>query len=233
MSIIVTIIFSSILHDNVNFDSINDLFIIAGLPNTYTGIPDYKTVKEADNCWEWAPHQWYNQGCVGVSSEDDTLGKPLNEKGGGIYALEWDPTAGHIRSWVFTPHQTAPTNIINAINTAHKDEEKDRVQPDSDLWGLPYAYFAIGDKTGCSADHFKNMRIVFNLAFCGTVAGNRFFGDCPLEANKFNISNDPVASCDAYIQSDPEELSEAFWKIKGLYIYEREMVVHQKMNFTN
>jgi hypothetical protein len=203
------------------------LFHSAGLPNTFTGIPDFKTVKEADNCWEWAPHQWFNQGCVAVSSEEGTLGKPLNSNGGGVYALEWDPANLYIRSWVFTPHESTPQNILDVIRTSSKDEENERIKPDPNLWGLPYAYFAIGDGTGCSADHFKNIRIVFNLAFCGTVAGNRFFGDCPIEAQKFNVSNDPVATCNAYIHSDSEGLNEAYWNIKGLYIYEREMITNE------
>lgn len=194
-----------------------------GLPDTYTGIPDFKTVKEADNCWEWAPHQWFNQGCVAVSSEEGTLGQPLNAKNGGIFALEWDPANFYIRSWVFTPHEDAPQNILDAINTSNKSAHE-TILPDTDEWGLPYAYFAIGDGTGCSADHFKNIRLVFDLAFCGTVAGNRFFSDCPAEAKIFNVSDDPIASCDAYIKSDPDVLNEAYWKMKGLYIYEREMV---------
>lgn len=145
--------------------------------------------------------------------------------------MEWDPANHYIRSWVFTPHETTPQNIIDAISTAG-NAEKDRIIPDTKLWGLPYAYFAIGDTTGCSADHFKNIRVVFNLAFCGTVAGNRFFEDCPSEAMQFNVSNDPIASCDAYIKSDPDALLEAYWKIKGLYIYEREMAVPKKANTT-
>mmetsp|Transcript_19547 Transcript_19547/g.29286 ORF Transcript_19547/g.29286 Transcript_19547/m.29286 type:complete len:452 (-) Transcript_19547:86-1441(-) len=195
-----------------------------GLPDTFTGIPDFKTVKEADNCWEWAPHQWFNSGCVQVSSEKGSLGQPLNAKGGGIFALEWDPANFYIRSWVFSPHTDAPQNVLDVISTSNSTDEADKVLPDTQLWGLPYAYFAIGDGTGCSADHFKNIRLVFNIAFCGTVAGNRFFGDQPTEAKMFNVNNDPIATCDAYIKSDPDALNEAYWKIKGLYVYEREMV---------
>ena len=193
----------------------------AGLPDSFTGVPDFKTVKEADNCWEWAPHQWFNQGCVAVSSEEGTVGKPLNDNGGGIFALEWDPAGKYIKSWVFTPHDNAPQNIHDAIRTSD-NEEGDRIEPDTSLWGLPYAYFAIGEGTGCSAEHFKDIHIVFNLAFCGTVAGNRFFKDCAAETEAFNVNNDPVKSCEAYIKSRPEELSNAHWKIKGLYVYERE-----------
>ena len=197
-----------------------------GLPDTFTGIPATETSVPADNCWNLAPHQWANQGCVIQAERNDTIGQPLNEQGGGVYALEWDPANGYIKSWVFPSADDSsssfPDNLRNTIETAGAKNAKDRILPEPSSWGLPYAYFAIGDRSGCSADHFKNMRIVFNLAFCGTVAGNRFFRDCPLLANKFNVSGDPVESCNAYIKSEPKELEEAYWKIRGVYVYERE-----------
>jgi hypothetical protein len=190
-----------------------------GLFDTYTGLPDFNTSKPADDCWNLAPHQWSNQGCVGVSDQEGSIGIPFNKQGGGVYALEWDPANHRIRSWVFSSHDNVPPNLVDTLATADKD---DRVLPDTDEWGLPYALFAIGDGTGCSADHFSEMRIVLNLAFCGTVAGNRFFKDCPAEAKLFNVDKDPVLSCNKYIESNPEALEEAFWKINGVYVYQRE-----------
>ena len=65
------------------------------------------------------------------------------------------------------------------------------------------------------------MRLVFNLAFCGEVAGNRFFKDCHAEAQVFNVSNHPIESCNAYIESNPKELDEeAYWKIRGVYTWQ-------------
>ena len=174
-----------------------------------------------------APHQWENEGCTVVHERNDTLGEPVNANGGGIYVLEWDPVGryregpygmgGYIKSWVFSP--SVPQNLRDAIDTAGLEDPSDRVVPDPDTWGTPYAYFAIGDGTGCSADHFKNMRIVFNLAFCGTVSGNRFTRECPALAEMFNVTNergenDPVLTCNAYIESNPKALEQAYWKIK-------------------
>lgn len=116
-----------------------------------------------------------------------------------------------------------PQNLIQVMETANLKETKFRIMPDPHSWGLPYALFAIGENTGCSADHFKNMRIVINLAFCGSVSGNRFMTECPVESKKFNVSNDPVKTCQAFIGSNPEALEEAFWKIKGVYVYERKL----------
>ena len=171
-----------------------------------------------------APHQWANQGCVVVAAANDTLGTPLNAQGGGIYALQWDPTTHVIRSWAFPKARGIPANLQDSLTAAYLDSSDGssvRVSPDPDTWGLPYAAFAIGETTGCSANHFQNMRLVLNTAFCGTVAGNRFFRDCPAQAQQFNVSNDPVKSCNAWIASRPDELHEAYWKIRGVYVYER------------
>jgi hypothetical protein len=193
------------------------------LPDTFTGKTNCETSKEADNCWNMAPHQWENQGCVLVDERNTTIGQPLNQQGGGVYALEWDPANGYIKSWVFSPKENVPHNLAQSMDTAGDGTKQ--VIPDPDQWDAPYAFFAIGEGSGCSADHFKNMRIIFNLAFCGTVAGNRYFTDCPAEiTNKFNVTNDPWVSCNAYIASNPKEMDDAYWKIRGVYVYEREMM---------
>jgi hypothetical protein len=149
------------------------------------------------------------------------------------YAFEWDPENSAMKSWVFSPVENMPQNLIETIDTAGLNDLSKQVLPDPHSWGLPYAHFAVGEGTGCSADHFKNMRIVFNLAFCGTVAGNRFSRECPEIAQKFNVTtqeglNDPVLTCDAYIESNPGAFNEAYWKIRGVYVYERELRMPKK-----
>ena len=217
-----------------------------GIPDRKTGIPDM-TVRYATDCFVYNPKQWLNQGCVAVDNDGGTLGVPVNEKGGGVYALEWDPINRHIRTWVFSPHTNVPENLRESIRTASADVESERVVPDPETWPLPYGYFAIGewlrsnilscccymrydvssstcslstllyigDDTDCPELHFRNMRLVFNLAFCGSVAGNRFQLDCPKQAKMFKTCND-------WIKSDPPEINEAYWKIRGVYVYERE-----------
>ncbi|KAL7511650.1 hypothetical protein ACHAXN_008557 [Cyclotella atomus] len=205
------------------YDMTGDWEWIDGIPDTFTGQPRFDIAKPADNCWIMAQHQWANEGCTAVHERNDTIGGPVNEAGGGVYALEWDPQNRYMKSWFFHRDEM-PKNLQQSIKTASLKEAEKRTMPDTHSWGLPYAYFAIGDTTGCSADHFKNMRIVFNLAFCGNVAGNRFMTECPDEAAKFNVTNDPVKTCNAYIESDPETLKdEAYWKIRGVYVYEREL----------
>jgi hypothetical protein len=184
-----------------------------GIPNAKTGVPDM-AMRYARDCFVYDQHQWINQGCVTVDTKGETLGQPLNANGGGVFALEWDPMNRHIRTWVFSPHTAVPDNLVNAIRTAGLPLE-DRLVPDPELWPVPYGYFAIGAGTDCPASHFRHMRIVFNLAFCGSVAGTRFQMDCKAQAEQFETCND-------WIKSEPDELDEAYWKIRGVYVYERE-----------
>lgn len=187
-----------------------------GIPDSKTGIPDM-TLRDSNDCFVYSKKQWLNQGCVAVDDKPGSIGEPFNAKGGGVYALEWDPINKHIRSWVFSPHGEVPDNLREAISSAGNLNESERVSPNPDVWGLPYGYFPIGEGTNCSSNHFANMRIIFNLAFCGSVAGNRFYIDCTEECKVFD-------TCDDYIKSNPKKLDEAYWKIRGVYVYQRDWV---------
>lgn len=69
-----------------------------------------------------------------------------------VYALEWDPQNHYMKSWFFHRDEM-PENLQQSIKTASLKKVEERTMPDTHSWGLPYAYFAIGDTTGCSADH--------------------------------------------------------------------------------
>lgn len=116
-----------------------------GIPDRKTGKPDM-TFRYAQNCFVYDPHQWIDQGCVAtdLKLQGRSLGIPLNENGGGVYALEWDPVYHHIRTWVFSPHGQVPRNLRDALRTANNVEIETRVAPDTNLWGLPYGHFPIG-----------------------------------------------------------------------------------------
>ena len=102
------------------------------------------TLRETTNCFVWDPHQWLNQGCVTVDTQEGTLGEELNEKGGGVFVLEWDPMNRFIKSWAFSPHENMPENLRLSLETAHEIDSKKRVRPDPTIWPLPYAYYPIG-----------------------------------------------------------------------------------------
>ena len=35
--------------------------------------------------------------------------------------------------------------------------------------------------------------------------------------------DDPIAACNAYIASNPEALKDAYWKVSGVYVYQRQL----------
>lgn len=196
------------------------LGVKTGYWDTAVGVPKKNgdldmTVREARDCFVYNPHQWLNQGCVAINDEEGTIGEPLNEKGGGVFVLEWDPINRFIKSWVFAPHSTVPDNLRRSIESANDKESINKVRPDPRTWGLPYAYFPIGVGTNCDANHFRNMHLIFNLALCGSVAGNRFFLDCPDLKKEYG-------TCENYVKADTPAMKEIYWKIRGVYVYERE-----------
>lgn len=99
------------------------------------------------------------------SDTEGTIGTGFNDAGGGMYALEWDPGYGRIRTWAWK-EEDIPTDVLDSYNGGE--------DVNTDDWGLPYGHFPIGEDSDCEASHFRNMRVVFNMAFCGTVAGNRW-----------------------------------------------------------
>jgi len=66
------------------------LGIMTGNWDTAVGVPKQNgdidtTRREARDCFVYAEHQWLNQGCVATHNQKDTLGAPLNKKGGGVF----------------------------------------------------------------------------------------------------------------------------------------------------
>lgn len=142
--------------------------------------------------------------------------------------------------------KTIPDNLRLSLKHGLKEDdfndgvnvsnEKNSTQLDPSKWGRPYSHFVIGRNSSCSADHFANHRIVINLAFCGKVSGNLFAQDCPKLYEEFSkIHNDnkdeyvsrrmsPKEACESYLDSDIGRKmveDEAYWKIRGVYLYQR------------
>jgi hypothetical protein len=155
------------------------------------------TEKVADNCFVHALGQFENQGCS-QGGPSNSLGAGFNAQGGGTYASEWDPDAGYIRTWFW-----------------HKDQEPPDVKagkPDPATWGTPYSLFSL-DPQMCDPVHFRNMRIVFSLNFCGDLARTEWEQGCPDYA--------ATMTCEEYVGSHPDMLKEAYWSISRFNIYQK------------
>ncbi|KAL8992026.1 MAG: hypothetical protein Q9169_007436, partial [Polycauliona sp. 2 TL-2023] len=114
---------------------------------------------DTENCNVNAQGQGKNMGC-GIKHQrslngksQETFGQGMNKGGGGVWATSW--TSNDISIFHF-PRSSIPTNIGAG-------------KPDPATWGMPVAKFA---GKGCKIDeYFKNLNIIFNIAFCGDWAG--------------------------------------------------------------
>ncbi|CAK0889304.1 unnamed protein product, partial [Prorocentrum cordatum] len=162
--------------------------------------------KAADSCDVREPGQFEGQGCA-QSGPRNSVGARLNAGGGGTYALEWDPSAGHIRAW-FWPVGAEPADVVG--------DPGGGLEPAA--WGLPYAHFQLGQ--ACPAALFRDMRLVFDLGFCGLEGIRNFELDCPEFA---------TMTCQELVASRPECTKEAFWSLRSLRVYHRHGAAGQPL----
>lgn len=153
---------------------------------------------KAKNCWVKAPQEFSNQGC-GQKLPDGSFGPEFNKNGGGTFVAEWTHGGRNgkiMRTWFF-PKGKEPIDLVVR-------------SPQPDLWGTPNSFFTLNERW-CSADHFKNMRMVFDTTFCGDYAGSTFQASCPWLKQ----------SCEDYVRNSPGAFSNAFWNIKRLDVYQK------------
>ncbi|OAA64115.1 Concanavalin A-like lectin/glucanase [Akanthomyces lecanii RCEF 1005] len=136
-----------------------------------------------------------NQGENQACSTQESRGQ-WGSKSGGVYAMEW--TSAHVKLWSWGRNST-PTDVK-------------RRQPNPDLWGKPH-FFAGGPS--CNIDnHFLDQKIVLNIDFCGVAAGNpTLWGQQCRNATGYE-------NCADYVAKNPDDFAEAFWKVKGIDIYQ-------------
>ena len=145
-----------------------------------------------------------NTGCAIMSPAAENggggpyFGDGFNRGNGGVYATEW--TSDHIAIWFF-PRNAIPMDI------ASEDPK-----PDPTKWGVPLARWA---KSGCDIDkYFKDMKIVFNTAFCGDWAGKVWAsGGC---AKKTGVS-----TCEEYVRRNGGEFKESFWLVNYVRVFQQ------------
>jgi hypothetical protein len=115
-------------------------------------------------------------GCGVQSTSATSYGTAFNANGGGVYATLW--TNAGIKVWYFATRDV-PVNIRNG-------------NPDPSNWGPPTAnYFE-----GCDfAAKFRDLKIVFDITFCGDWAGGVWPQTKCADVNP---------SCKAYVAGQPQ-----------------------------
>ncbi|KAF2622773.1 glycoside hydrolase family 16 protein [Macroventuria anomochaeta] len=179
--------------EGVNEQTNNGMTLHTG-PNCKIG-PDTSTFAGeliTPNCDVNAQNQSKNVGCSIEHPSTDSYGVGLNAIGGGVYATQW--TAEAISVYYF-PRGSIPDDVLSDA-------------PNPDGWGLPAAKFT----GGCDIESmFNEQQIIFNTAFCGDWAGAVWeSGSCAKKA----------ATCEEYVQNNPEAFKDAYWTINALKVYQ-------------
>lgn len=112
--------------------------------------------------------------------------------------MEW--TSSWIRVWFF-PRGAIPDSITAGA-------------PDVSQFGVPVQNF----QGSCDIDtHFGSHQIIFTLTFCGDFAGNTYGSSgCPLTTGLNGYD-----SCKAFVGSNYEYFSNAYWNISSLRVYQQ------------
>ncbi|KAF2788023.1 glycoside hydrolase family 16 protein [Melanomma pulvis-pyrius CBS 109.77] len=169
------------------------------------------TLATAD-CDVAAANQDKNQGCSirappGAASLP-TYGDGFNSAGGGVYAMEWTRTS--ISVWVFPRNTAAFRQHFSASSSSFS--EHNASAPDPRAWGTPLARFS---GRGCDLEaRFRDLRVVFNTAFCGEWAGRQEVWDAGCREKT------GVATCEDWVRNHPEAFVGAYWEIAGLWWFE-------------
>jgi len=127
-----------------------------------------------------------NNGMEGAGVWGNKAGKALNDVGGGVIAVWW--LANGFSMYHFSRDKPLPQDLVDGT-------------PDPSSWGRPWRFFPFG--SNCASDHFKDMRITLNLAYCGEWAGRVYPG-----------GND---ACIDYVKNNNDP--EAYWLINSLRVF--------------
>ena len=177
------------VHKNVQ----NNMALHTKTGCTINGLPEGSSGSIlTSNCDVNAPNQANNQGCSIVDNRSNSYGDGFNNnKGGGVYAMEWTDQA--IKIW-FWPRSQAPADVWG--------------NPEPVNWGVPAALFS-----GCAIDNFfKDHKIIFDINFCGNWAGSVWgTAGCSHLA----------PTCTDYVGSQPGAFADANWRINSLEVWNR------------
>ncbi|CAK4031841.1 glycoside hydrolase family 16 [Lecanosticta acicola] len=134
-----------------------------------------------------------NQGCQIADGNPGGYGAAFNAHGGGVYAMEWTPSAISV---YFFPRASIPADALGA-------------SPNPSTWGTPVAQFS----GGCDfASAFTDQQLVFDTTFCGDWAGSP-------DVWSSSSCSQQASSCTDFVANHPSAFQDAYWSINALKVY--------------
>jgi len=143
-----------------------------------------------------------NQGCGIRASTNNSFGAGFNANGGGVYAMKWDGTGIAV---YFFSRGSVPADI-----TANAP------QPNS--WGLALARWPASPCTPFK--FFNNHQAIFDTTLCGDWAGDVWNTSGIPGQEQSCAARTGFATCQAFVQANGSLLSEAYWEVRSVKIYQ-------------
>lgn len=143
-----------------------------------------------------------NQGCGVRASQTNSFGAAFNSAGGGVYAMRWDDSG--IAIWFFA-RGSIPSDI-----TANA--------PVPDGWGTPSAFWPAS--TCNPFEFFQNHSVIFDTTLCGDWASGVWTASGIPGQEQSCAQRTGVATCEQFVRQNGTALSEAYWEVKGVQIYQ-------------
>ncbi|RMZ77100.1 hypothetical protein DV737_g4537, partial [Chaetothyriales sp. CBS 132003] len=135
-------------------------------------------------------------GCGVSDTSSANYGAAFNSNGGGVYAMDW--TSSSIKLYFF-PRSSIPSDISYGWPTPSN-------------WGTPYAVFG-GDGL-CNIDaNFADMRIIFDITFCGDFGSDTWGNGCAAKTG--------VDQCYKYVPVNPSAFAETYWDVSYVKVYQQ------------
>ncbi|KAH9060757.1 glycoside hydrolase family 16 protein [Lactarius vividus] len=143
-----------------------------------------------------------NQGCGVRASQTNSFGAAFNSIGGGVYAMRWDDSG--IAVWFFA-RSSIPSDI-----TANA--------PVPDGWGTPSAFWPAS--TCNPFEFFQDHSVIFDTTLCGDWASGVWTASGIPGQEQSCAQRTGVATCEQFVRQNGAALSEAYWEVKGVQIYQ-------------
>ncbi|KAI0316251.1 concanavalin A-like lectin/glucanase domain-containing protein [Amylostereum chailletii] len=143
-----------------------------------------------------------NQGCGIRDFNSNSFGSAFNANGGGVYAMLWDTTG--ISVYFFSRNVVPPDIEVGA--------------PHPESWGVPMAHWPA---SSCNPfEFFQSHSAIFDTTLCGQWAGAVWSTAGVSGQTESCAQSTGVATCEDYVLQNGAALTDAYWEVKSVKIYQ-------------
>ncbi|TIA71049.1 hypothetical protein E3P77_02977 [Wallemia ichthyophaga] len=180
-----------------SFHTASGCYIAEGSSNTFTG----QLTHDGEIARTCSAFESNNEGCGIKDNHKNTYGTPLNERGGGVFAMQWNDQG--ISTWFF-PRGGIPGDI-------HAGD------PAPSSWGKPYAHL---DNEACDiGEYFKNHQLIFDTTLAGDWSG-RVWAEEEVWQSETCANMTGYATPEEFIREEGEQFEDSVWEVNYVKLYQ-------------